>query len=58
MLLVDSQELRDEVAQVVRVEVGVLRVPAFSLLGLIEGLLERVAGNVHHDLAEHLDEAA
>ena len=58
VLAVDLQEAREDLLEVVGVEVGVLRVLALAMLRLVERVLEGVAGHVHHDLAEHLDEPA
>ena len=55
---VDAAELLDQRGEVVGVEVRVLRAGALALLRAVEGLLEQLAGHVHHDLAEHLDESA
>ena len=52
----DLLELLGQPPEVVRVEVGVLRVGALRGLRLVELLLEPVARDVQHDLAEHLDE--
>ena len=58
VLAVDLEETCVEFLEVVGVQVGVLRVLALAVLRLVERVLEGVAGHVHHDLAEHLDEAA
>ena len=48
---------RDEVLQGGGVEVGVL-LGAVRCLGRVEGVVEALAADLHHDPAEHLDEAA
>jgi hypothetical protein len=58
VLSVDRAEPLDQPGQVVDVEVCVLRAGPLRLLRLVERVLERVGRHVHHDLAEHLDEAA
>ncbi|GIV00593.1 MAG: hypothetical protein KatS3mg014_2208 [Actinomycetota bacterium] len=58
MLAVDAPELLDQVRQVLRVQVGVLGARELRLLGALQRLLERLARHAHHDLPEHLDEAA
>ena len=48
---------RDQLAQVVGVEVGVLRRRRAALLGASSACVERLAVDAHHDPPEHLDEA-
>ena len=54
--LVELAEAGGQLAQGVRVELGVLLDAALAL-GLLDGLLEALAGDAAHDVAEHLDEA-
>src|SRR3712207_8914734 len=51
--VVEPLEGRGELAQRVRVELGVLR-DAARLLGLLDRLLEVLARDAAHDVAEHL----
>ena len=52
-----SRNSRRELLEVLGVEVGVGR-DASSLLGRLEGVVERSPGHVEHDSPEHLDEPA
>ena len=55
LLAHDLLEHADQLLQVVGVQVEVV-LDALGLLGVVDGLLERLAVDVQHGLAEHLDQ--
>ena len=55
LLAHDLLERADQLLQVVGVQVEVV-LDALGLLGVVDGLLERLAVDVQHGLAEHLDQ--
>ncbi|MPN08145.1 hypothetical protein SDC9_155423 [bioreactor metagenome] len=56
-LFVDSLECSNQRFQVVRIEFGI-QMHAFGFLGGFQRMLEQVLFDPHHDVREHLDEAA
>jgi len=56
-LEVERLVLLDDLLEVVRIEL-VVEVDALLLLDAVQNLLKFALGNLHHDVGEHLDEAA